>query len=151
MSAIAIENDNGHRCEYTCSNCSCNFESRNKLFKHLKLCQNTVQQKLPKRTVDVDGYLYVIGGRFRGKTLGSVERYSLQRRVWESTPGLLENRWLNVPEFFGHLITLYIGVVMEQLLYMDLSMFAVAVDLTRTLRHVKHSISIHNGGQTFAQ
>ena len=37
-------------------------------------------------------YIYVTGGRLRGKTLGCVERFSLGRGVWEACPRMMENR-----------------------------------------------------------
>mmetsp|Transcript_26697 Transcript_26697/g.41788 ORF Transcript_26697/g.41788 Transcript_26697/m.41788 type:complete len:129 (-) Transcript_26697:1081-1467(-) len=37
-------------------------------------------------------YIYVTGGRDRGKTLGFVERYSLEREEWEDCPHLLVQR-----------------------------------------------------------
>lgn len=37
-------------------------------------------------------YLYVTGGRIRGKTLGSVERFNFSNSTWEEQPRLIENR-----------------------------------------------------------
>ena len=37
-------------------------------------------------------YIYVTGGRLRGRTLGSVERYGLKSNMWEACPTLRENR-----------------------------------------------------------
>ncbi len=108
----------------TCSHCKeSGFGSRNKLFKHYKFCTGVL--KLPKLEdiSDVqfnenhDAYIYVTGGRIRGKTLGElifivsnftrlvltyiyivpvpsgyVERYSIRRNIWEKCPNMLENR-----------------------------------------------------------
>eukprot|EP00981_Chlorochromonas_danica_P001510 scaffold326_cov169-Ochromonas_danica.AAC.11 len=40
----------------------------------------------------VDAYIYVTGGRIRGKTLGYVERYHCGKRLWERKTSLVENR-----------------------------------------------------------
>ena len=37
-------------------------------------------------------YFYITGGRCRGKTLSTCERYSFERKVWEKTISLIENR-----------------------------------------------------------
>lgn len=37
-------------------------------------------------------YIYVTGGRVRGRTLGSVERFSFEKSEWQLCPPLLENR-----------------------------------------------------------
>jgi hypothetical protein len=37
-------------------------------------------------------YVYVTGGRIRGKTLGSVERYNFQTQSWEKLAPMLEHR-----------------------------------------------------------
>jgi hypothetical protein len=90
--------------EYSCTQCNDTFASRNKLFKHLKLCigtsggtENAVSvapEVIADTPVDVSGYyIYVTGGRLRGRTLGSVERYCLSSGEWEQcVPSLLENR-----------------------------------------------------------
>ncbi|ETV78349.1 hypothetical protein H257_07927 [Aphanomyces astaci] len=74
------------------------FPSRNKLFRHLKDCAvnlafHTVNTALVETPTDVTNvYYYVTGGRLRGRTLGSVERYSLHRKCWEAAPSMQENR-----------------------------------------------------------
>ena len=74
------------------------FESRNKLFKHLKSCataSNGSADILSSVKVDQsvsDKYIYVTGGRCRGRTLGSVERYSLELKRWEECLHMMENR-----------------------------------------------------------
>lgn len=40
----------------------------------------------------MDGYIYVTGGRFRGRTLGSAERLCLSSLAWEPVPRMAENR-----------------------------------------------------------
>ena len=104
-----------------CSQCSEKFESRNKLFRHLKECNGndtnastcagktmTVKRRRKNDSVDddderdseynkaFDAYIYVTGGRNRGKTLCQVERYSMRRRVWEQCPSMLESRYCTV-------------------------------------------------------
>lgn len=84
----------------TCSRCGRNdFASRNKLFRHLKFCTldfNPFQRQgpLPQEEFNTrhDAYIYVTGGRIRGKTLGCVERFSFRTGQWEACPPLLENR-----------------------------------------------------------
>mmetsp|Transcript_26655 Transcript_26655/g.25525 ORF Transcript_26655/g.25525 Transcript_26655/m.25525 type:complete len:385 (+) Transcript_26655:121-1275(+) len=73
------------------------FDSRNKLMKHVKVCQRLTNQTQILESVDLtpicnDKYIYVTGGRCRGRTLGSVERFSLNLRRWESCIHMLENR-----------------------------------------------------------
>ena len=84
----------------SCDKCGqSNFPSRNQVFKHLKYCivpdNNPLQEApLPESAFNAqcDAYLYVTGGRLRGKTLGTVERYSFRRGCWEACPSMLENR-----------------------------------------------------------
>ena len=73
-----------------CNLCQTNFPSRNKLFKHVQICTRQQQEQglftaLESLHDKMDGkYIYVTGGRLRGKTLGCVERFSLGRGVWEN-------------------------------------------------------------------
>lgn len=67
-----------------CTICSGQFESRNKLFKHIAVCRvidgnkvsddvsNTVSRHLAD-SMDGDVHLYVLGGRLRGRTLRTCE------------------------------------------------------------------------------
>eukprot|EP01041_Mallomonas_annulata_P000754 gene754-1439_t len=91
--------DAANQCQY----CQVRFLSRNKLFKHLKSCQTQTggitggDQSLSLTTLNVNlnlvnAYIYVTGGRIRGKTLGSVERYIQSDGKWEICPPMLENR-----------------------------------------------------------
>lgn len=84
---------------HSCSFCDERFASRNKLFKHLADCSASPKQKARKlstsatsnnealsthSSIDVDEVkldnfaIYVTGGRVRGRTLGSVEKYSFK-------------------------------------------------------------------------
>jgi N-acetylneuraminic acid mutarotase len=78
------------------------FPSRNKLFAHLKICLVNRNPTNFIRTPDTDffrehdAYLYVCGGRIRGKTLGFVERYNFATNTWEQMEGLKENRGSHV-------------------------------------------------------
>ena len=85
------------------SHLSCNvcglsdFCSRNKLFKHLKSCGTTLVGVPPLLADGIqedisNKFIYVTGGRCRGRTLGSVERYSLALKKWEGCPHMMENR-----------------------------------------------------------
>ena len=74
-----------------------NFDSRNKLFKHVKICTSTLSQAQILSSVDAEEdptnkFIYVTGGRCRGRTLGSVERYSLSLKRWEPCTHMMENR-----------------------------------------------------------
>jgi hypothetical protein len=98
----------GH--DLVCTHCGAVAASRNKLFKHLKECRPDGDDARPRlqlngpplatiedfqsRMAGVDKYVYVTGGRHRGKTLGSVERFSLSRCTWEVCPRLIENRYV---------------------------------------------------------
>lgn len=82
-----------------CSNCGqSSFSSRNKLFAHLKAC---LIQRNPKNYELISddqyfdqhiAYIYVTGGRFRGKTLNCIERYCCGTNTWESLPDMTEHR-----------------------------------------------------------
>ena len=82
-----------------CQLCNTAFDSRNKLFKHVRVCATKAavtevsQQMHPETpTTNDDLFLYVVGGRQRGRTLRSVERYSFKTNSWEDCPQMLENR-----------------------------------------------------------
>jgi hypothetical protein len=75
------------------------FPSRNQLFRHLKkgcvLDRDTVSQQTLLFSDFIQqnsAFIYVTGGRVRGRTLKSCERYDCQRNEWESVPFLIENR-----------------------------------------------------------
>ena len=89
-------NESLFKCEY----CNVEFLSRNKLFKHLKVCTtnndrieelvennnnnnnlNTLLLNEISKYVDV--MIIVSGGRVRGRTLKSMECYSFKRNKWE--------------------------------------------------------------------
>ena len=85
---------------HSCSFCDERFASRNKLFKHLADCSSSPRQLARKLSTSVtssnnkalstnsssdvdemkldDFAIYVTGGRVRGRTLGSVEKYSFK-------------------------------------------------------------------------
>ena len=92
---MAMEVD---RAGFVCNNCgTAEFNSRNKLFKHVKICLNKPSQAQLLASVDLsqdlsDKFIYVTGGRCRGRTLGSVERYSLLFQRWEGCTHMMENR-----------------------------------------------------------
>ena len=91
---------------FLCEHCGFAGESRNKIFKHLTICGSKNLKEalsaaggsLLRNVEDVcsvdsaDVYLYVLGGRHRGKTLGSSERFSFKKQVWEASSPMLENR-----------------------------------------------------------
>ena len=83
---------------HKCSFCDERFASRNKLFKHFADCSSSPRQLARKLStsatpsnkntreidssdgeVNLDNFaIYVTGGRVRGRTLGSVEKYSFK-------------------------------------------------------------------------
>ena len=73
-----------------CTICGCDFPSRNKLFKHLKLCTGTTTPPPPPSKGRA--FIYSIGGRVRGQTLHSCERLQIGSATWEKTEPLLEAR-----------------------------------------------------------
>lgn len=95
---------------HSCGHCTSSFESRNALFRHLKKCialQEVAAESQTSNTycsVDVsiflslpenatkDVFLYATGGRVRGRTLGSVERFSFRRGIWEMCSYMNDNR-----------------------------------------------------------
>ena len=80
---------------YICNKClsePVSFESRNKLFKHLKLYHANNPDCLSKDQPlilidDLDNYnLFIVAGRLRGRTLASVEIYSCKDKKWMKFP-----------------------------------------------------------------
>ena len=98
--------------EMKCKNCNVTFQSRNQLFKHLKICFKTenegeeehIEEKEKKRLKreEIDEellkkdlrnfFVYVVGGRLRGRTLCTVHKYNLEKNDWESSKSMLDNR-----------------------------------------------------------
>ena len=87
----------------TCTLCSARFTSRNALFKHLKDCslinnkstflmENLGKINFLKVPVNNAAYLFIGGGRLRGKTLASVEKLNLKSMEWTQCPPMQENR-----------------------------------------------------------
>lgn len=85
---------------YTCQLCGAMFESRNKLYRHVATCKLELESKsdciTSKSNIDADGksdvYIYVIGGRVRGKTLRTVERFNFRLNIWEDKQFMNVNR-----------------------------------------------------------
>jgi hypothetical protein len=91
-----------------CNQCGQNnFKSRNKLFQHLSIClvdrsastfASSASLKQPGSIADSeyfkdhDAYIYVTGGRVRGKTLITAERYSCRDKKWELIANMAEHR-----------------------------------------------------------
>jgi len=97
MSSVDANQVSSTAPSFSCQLCSAAFDSRNKLFKHVKKCQTASQiVKNASQAVAVDAdvtrFLYVVGGRQRGRTLGSVERFSFVTEKWEDVPQMLEQR-----------------------------------------------------------
>jgi hypothetical protein len=99
--------------ELVCTVCGrSDFSSRNQLFRHLKKGCSVdrdllLQQILPFSDFiqQNSAFIYVTGGRIRGRTLKSSERYDCGRNEWESVPFLIENRgshcsFVNWPSLF---------------------------------------------------
>ena len=91
-----------------CNQCGQNnFKSRNKLFQHLTVClvdrsastfSSSSSLKQPGSIPDADyfrdhdAYIYVTGGRVRGKTLITAEKYSCREKKWELIANMAEHR-----------------------------------------------------------
>ena len=79
-----------------CEKCRQFFDSRNKLFKHLKACGVRNRNALISMfevTAPRDNILLVaIGGRMRGRTLASVESYSFATKLWNDCNRMMEHR-----------------------------------------------------------
>ena len=92
-----------------CSKCQRTFPSRNKLFAHLRdsSCSDRPAQKV-EHVVDQfsedTAYIYVVGGRNRGKTLLSTERFSLKRKHWEAGPPMQEHRGSHTVAVCGNIL-----------------------------------------------
>ena len=94
-----------------CTYCEQEFDSRNKLFKHLHQCavKRRAEASSLREVEDVvsdddeskDVYLYVVGGRYRGKTLGCTERFSFRNMKWERVEPMLANRGSHGCAAFG--------------------------------------------------
>jgi hypothetical protein len=93
----------------TCQFCQERFASRNKLFKHLQSCK---RREPPKQFDEIDlsmVTIYVTGGRVRGRTLASVEKYSFATNSWELGPYLKENRGSHGAAAVGNCIYVFGG------------------------------------------
>jgi len=86
-----------------CQHCGTSVSSRNKLFKHISVCTEKHRKELKAvgvREIEdalgaadtADVYLYVTGGRHRGKTLGSTEKFSFRKQCWTPCSSMLDNR-----------------------------------------------------------
>jgi len=93
----------------TCRQCNQFFSSRNALFRHLNVCgvkidqdaslsisssSTTIEERIRSTTSSKTSSCFVVvtGGRLRGQTLQSCERYDVFRSTWESFPHMLDNR-----------------------------------------------------------
>jgi hypothetical protein len=87
---------------FACMDCGLTFNSRNKLFFHLRVCLHkrleasstsfTEGQNLDVLLSSQDVRIYVCGGRLRNRTLQSCEYYSFKEQQWFDAPSLVENR-----------------------------------------------------------
>lgn len=106
---------------WKCEICERSFESRNGLFRHLRAAEckrddgdgdassklllkssddhqqlkklKQIHDVIDRRNCNENVWIYVVGGRLRGRTLSAVHRYSIQEDRWESNcPPMLENR-----------------------------------------------------------
>ena len=99
--------------EFVCRECNDIFPSRNKLFRHVRAhasqqyadsSNDSAANTSTSTTTPSDTrcsleeapahFVYVLGGRLRGRTLNAVWRFSSVRQVWEDCPAgrMLENR-----------------------------------------------------------
>ena len=90
---------------FCCNKCSLQFSSRNKLFKHIRVCGQSDQVKKSRQTISfsfeenhsqtedkANCIVYVLGGRLRGRTLSAVHCYSVQSQEWSVSVPMRENR-----------------------------------------------------------
>ena len=82
-----------------CKNCGkSDFPSRNQLYRHLKDCllnRNPFNYPIVDQSEflrENEAFIYVTGGRFRGKTLNFIERYNCSTDSWEDMPDMQEHR-----------------------------------------------------------
>lgn len=86
--------------QFTCDKCHCQFFSRNKLFKHVRDSHTSppTSTESPNSILPLvelpPHFVYVLGGRLRGRTLNAVQRFSSVRQQWEDCPAgrMIENR-----------------------------------------------------------
>jgi len=97
----------------TCTICGEAFPSRNKLFKHVAICttgskvqqavrdgaigsaaklMGTNKNRTGTNSTKISSYLYVVGGRLRGRTLRSVERFCFTTQQWQECPLMKDGR-----------------------------------------------------------
>ncbi|KAK3268618.1 hypothetical protein CYMTET_22885 [Cymbomonas tetramitiformis] len=82
---------------YDCSVCGASLPSRNKLFAHLRngACSASPPSTREEALAEDAGeerFIYVVGGRNRGRTLCEVERFHISRGQWEKCSSLKESR-----------------------------------------------------------
>jgi hypothetical protein len=90
-----------------CSKCDEIFTSRNRLFQHLRTCSTSASSEPTEESEnlkrlkkfheisvqnDENLYVYVVGGRLRGRTLNGVHKYNVVTNTWESSKSMIENR-----------------------------------------------------------
>ena len=84
---------------YICDHCGRrDFSSRNRLFIHIKTCDENPNVISHKKVNSDDNEnpninILVTGGRLRGKTLRVVEKYSFSDKCWKAMPPLLEGKF----------------------------------------------------------
>jgi hypothetical protein len=93
-------------CAFCCNKCNTELPSRNKLFKHIRTCdQNGDVLSKKQKTVtyafeENDSHskpngsctVFVLGGRLRGRTLSAVHCYSLEKKEWTLSVPMRQNR-----------------------------------------------------------
>jgi hypothetical protein len=142
--------------EFECMKCLSNFSSRNKLFKHIQICGSN-------NPIDIivclsnmtnfsiyDAYIYVLGGRIRGKTLGSTERFNVISKKWEICAPMLENRGShctvavgsNIYVFGGGGFTYAVGSNCE--MYDSISNKWESISPMKTCRHALSVTAVDN-------
>lgn len=148
---------------FVCRKCNDTFPSRNKLFRHVRshASQRSTNSKTEDSAANTSSltpsnsccslaevpahFVYVLGGRLRGRTLNAVWRFSSARHVWEDCPAgrMLENRGSHGAATVDEVIYVVGGSKLQMWLillsYTSLSCLVhqVAAACTRTYRHAR--------------
>ena len=88
-----------------CNKCETEFPTRNRLFAHIRSGSCTEEPNKASSQPELKGkrdgqekssrkgdYVFVVGGRNRAKTLGTVEKFNISEQRWETAPTLVDAR-----------------------------------------------------------
>ena len=98
---------------FVCDKCGMTCTSRNKLFKHVKKecgVEKLVLFKDNKNSFCYDNwYIFAVGGRLRGRTLASCEKYSFENNNWIDTARMIEHRGSHTAVAYNNEIIVFGG------------------------------------------